>query len=159
MAAYRVLLLLAAPFAVYSLSVGGWSRRDAVRVAGAAAAAPMFAASTAEAAAPMFASTAVTADAPPLPPLPKLGAVWGATDGLNGDDFVAFDESAYKAMVDDARRTPLFEEAIRRRLKGREGELVVLDIGTGPFALLALMAARAGAKKVYAIEANLEAAR
>jgi protein arginine N-methyltransferase 1 len=34
----------------------------------------------------------------------------------------------------------------------------VLDIGTGPFALFALVAARAGAKKIYAVEANPEAA-
>ncbi|CAE8625490.1 unnamed protein product [Polarella glacialis] len=33
-----------------------------------------------------------------------------------------------------------------------------MDIGTGPFALFALAAVRAGAKKVYAIEANPEAA-
>ena len=31
----------------------------------------------------------------------------------------------------------------------------MLDIGTGPFALLAVIAARAGAKKVYAIEKTL----
>jgi len=34
----------------------------------------------------------------------------------------------------------------------------VLDIGTGPFAVLALNAAAAGAKKVYCIEANRDAA-
>ena len=34
----------------------------------------------------------------------------------------------------------------------------MLDIGTGPFAVLALIAARAGAKKVYAIEAQPKAA-
>jgi len=33
-----------------------------------------------------------------------------------------------------------------------------VDIGTGPFALLAVMAARAGAKRVYAIEINPDAA-
>ena len=32
----------------------------------------------------------------------------------------------------------------------------MLDIGTGPFALLAVIAAKAGAKKVYAIEKTLE---
>ena len=31
-------------------------------------------------------------------------------------------------------------------------QATVLDIGTGPFALLAVIAAKAGAKKVYAIE-------
>ena len=62
-------------------------------------------------------------------------------------------------MRDDEGRTPLFEKAIRARLAGQEGQLTVLEIGTGPFALLALIAARAGARKVYAIEAQPEAAR
>ena len=47
-------------------------------------------------------------------------------------------------MRDDEGRTPLFEKAIRARLAGQEGQLTVLEIGTGPFALLALIAARAG---------------
>ena len=34
-----------------------------------------------------------------------------------------------------------------------------LDLGTGPFCVFALIAATAGAKKVYAVEANPEAAR
>ena len=44
-------------------------------------------------------------------------------------------------------------------MAGHEGEFVVVDIGTGPYALLALMAARAGAKRVCAIEASPWAAR
>jgi protein arginine N-methyltransferase 1 len=36
--------------------------------------------------------------------------------------------------------------------------MTVLDLGTGPFALFALMAAEAGAGRVYAIEANTQAA-
>lgn len=140
---------------VCALNSDSWSRRSAIRVAGAVGTAAAVAVAPGHAAP----TPALAPPAAPLPPLPKLGTVWGATDGLNGDDFVAFDESAYKAMADDARRTPLFEEAIRRRLRGKEGQLIVLDIGTGPFALLALMAARAGAKRVYAVEANAEAAR
>eukprot|EP00966_Prymnesium_polylepis_P312746 7226942-Prymnesium_polylepis.1 len=89
---------------------------------------------------------------------PPLTAAWTATDGFSDGAFITFDEGAYKAMVDDEARTPLFEKAIQKRLQGREGELVVLDIGTGPFAILALIAARAGAKKVYAIEASPQAA-
>lgn len=48
----------------------------------------------------------------------------------------------------DKRRTEKFQEAIERVVKPGD---VVLDSGTGS-AVLALMAARAGAKKVYAIE-------
>lgn len=63
----------------------------------------------------------------------------------------------YEAMRDDVPRTSKFEAAIQRRLK-QQPQATVLDIGTGPFALLAVIAARAGAKKVYAIEKNPEAA-
>ena len=62
----------------------------------------------------------------------------------------------------DQSRTPLFEKAIKDRLKSAEGgpsSQVVLDLGTGPFALFAIVAAKAGAKKVYAIEASKEAAK
>ena len=60
----------------------------------------------------------------------------------------------YEAMRDDAPRTSRFARAIARRLQQRQAQ-TVLDIGTGPFALLAVIAARAGAKKVYAIEKQL----
>ena len=90
---------------------------------------------------------------------PQLAATWKATDGFNDTSFISFDEKAYEAMRDDEGRTPLFEKAIRARLAGQEGQLTVLEIGTGPFALLALIAARAGARKVYAIEAQPEAAK
>lgn len=65
----------------------------------------------------------------------------------------------YEAMRDDAPRTAGFEAAIRRSLAARgAGQATVLDIGTGPFALLAIMAARAGARHVYAVEKNPAAA-
>ena len=51
-------------------------------------------------------------------------------------------------MRDDAVRTPAFEEALRRRLSGTTGVSVV-DVGTGPFALLAIAAAKLGAEKVW----------
>ena len=75
----------------------------------------------------------------------------------DGVQFMRFYEDQYDAERDDTRRTPQFIQAIQERVKGREG-LTVLDIGTGPFALFALVAARAGAKKVYAVEGNPEAA-
>mmetsp|Transcript_253 Transcript_253/g.342 ORF Transcript_253/g.342 Transcript_253/m.342 type:complete len:495 (+) Transcript_253:103-1587(+) len=96
-----------------------------------------------------------------------ISASWKAVDGLNSLDqnqkIVSFDSSAYKAMMDDPSRTPLFEKAIIQRLNnapngnGPESQ-TVLDLGTGPYAVFALIAARAGAGKVYAIEANREAA-
>jgi len=64
----------------------------------------------------------------------------------------------YEAMRDDVPRTSKFQAAIRRRLAGFKGDATVVDIGTGPFALLAIFAALAGAKKVYAIEINAAAA-
>lgn len=52
-------------------------------------------------------------------------------------------------MLRDTARNRAYREAIERHAKDR----VVLDIGTGS-GLLAMMAARAGAAKVYACEAN-----
>ena len=87
-----------------------------------------------------------------------ISASWSAVDGLNSledsKEIVSFDESAYRAMRDDATRTPLFKEAIIRRLGNNPQSNVVLDLGTGPFALFAILAAEAGAGKVYAIEGN-----
>ena len=82
-----------------------------------------------------------------------LEAAWTASNA-----FIEFSLDMYADMVEDTERTAGFERAIQRRLRGREGELVVLDLGTGPFAILALFAARAGARKVYAVEANAAAA-
>eukprot|EP00957_Ditylum_brightwellii_P099104 7548157-Ditylum_brightwellii.AAC.1 len=65
-------------------------------------------------------------------------------------------------MVGDASRTPFFEKAIIQRLNSVPGgpeSQVVLDLGTGPFAFFAILAAQAGAGKVYAIEASKEAAK
>lgn len=94
-----------------------------------------------------------------------ISAAWKSVDGLNSLEeekkFVSFDKSAYQAMMNDQSRTPLFEQAIINRLKSAEGgpeSQVVLDLGTGPFALFAVMAAKAGAGKVYAIEASKEQA-
>lgn len=64
----------------------------------------------------------------------------------------------YEFMRDDEPRTKAYEAAIARRLKTIK-DATVVDIGTGSLALLAIMAARAGARKVYAIERNAEAAK
>ena len=88
---------------------------------------------------------------------PALRARWSATDGFSDASFCSFDAERYQGMVDDEERTTLFAEAIRDALRRRPGS-VVLDIGTGPQALLALIAGRAGAKKVYAVEVQPEVA-
>jgi len=93
-----------------------------------------------------------------------IGASWTAVAGLNTNDntFVQFDSKAYQAMVMDPARTPFFEKAIIKRLRSAPGgpeSQVVLDLGTGPVAVFAIIAAQNGAGKVYAIEANSEAAR
>jgi len=90
-------------------------------------------------------------------------ASWSSVDGLLNSDskVVQFDYAAYKAMKDDVSRTPLFAEAILKRLEsapnGPESQVVV-DLGTGPFALFAIVAAQLGAGKVYAIEGDPYAA-
>ena len=97
----------------------------------------------------------------------RLSATWSATSGLNSLDpsdpnFVSFDASAYAAMKNDVTRTPVFRKALQDRpnaAKGGPESQVVLDLGTGPFALFAIMAAELGAGKVYAIEANKEIAQ
>jgi len=89
----------------------------------------------------------------------QFSAGWTAKDGVQFLTY--FNEENYGAMRDDTRRTPQFIKAITERVSERkkaEKRVTVLDIGTGPFALFALAAVRAGADKVYAIEANGEAA-
>ena len=90
-----------------------------------------------------------------------IDASWSGVDGLNSNDnnVVAFDASAYRAMKDDPTRTPIFQQAIIRQLGKDPESCTVLDLGTGPFALFAIIAAQAGAGKVYAIEADPQAAQ
>lgn len=85
-----------------------------------------------------------------------LDTSWITEGFAQGTDFSI---DAYKSMRDDGARTPKFVEAINKRISGREGELTVVDIGTGPFALLAIAAAKAGARQVYAIEADPRVAK
>jgi SAM-dependent methyltransferase len=96
-------------------------------------------------------------------PLPSVsfGSKWSAVDGLNrlaDSKLVGFDMSAYQAMKNDPSRTPLFQQAIQERLGVNPETQTVLDLGTGPFALFAIMAAECGAGKVYAMEASPDAA-
>ncbi|CAJ1432527.1 unnamed protein product [Effrenium voratum] len=85
---------------------------------------------------------------PPVPPVPPVLPAPVVVSA--GQDLGQTSLEDYAAMRDDAPRTEAYAAAINERLQGRS--LVVADIGTGPFALLALLAARAGARHVYAIE-------
>lgn len=59
----------------------------------------------------------------------------------------------YEFMETDAVRNAAYEEVIRDTVSGK----IVLEVGAGPRALWAVCCARAGAKQVYAIEANQKA--
>ena len=63
-------------------------------------------------------------------------------------EFFIYDDLLYHAMTHDERRN----ESYRRALGALARDRIVLDIGTGPEALLARLALEAGARKVYAVE-------
>jgi amino acid adenylation domain-containing protein len=63
-------------------------------------------------------------------------------------EFFVYDELAYYAMASDERRNRSYRAAIDAQVPGR----VVLEVGTGPEALLSRFCAEAGARKIYAIE-------
>ena len=99
--------------------------------------------------------------APSYATLTAAGAscTWSALDGHQEEAFIGFTEEAYASMRDDESRTPFYARAIAARLaEAPTGTLSVLDIGTGPHAVLALLTAEAGARKVYAVEVNPDAA-
>ena len=64
-----------------------------------------------------------------------------------GEHFV-YDEFIYHGLTNDDLRNQKYRRALQRVIQGR----VVIDIGTGQDAVLALMCAELGAKRVYAIE-------
>ena len=74
--------------------------------------------------------------------------------GSNGmaRDTVATVNDWHFAMMNDAQRNDAFARALRLAI-GRNRRAVVVDIGAGS-GLLSLMAARLGAKRVYAVEGN-----
>ena len=67
---------------------------------------------------------------------------------LSCGEYPVYDELLYLAMTEDRATKDLYREAIERAVPGR----VVVDLGTGGDAALAVLAARAGARRVYAIE-------
>ncbi|EKX49837.1 hypothetical protein GUITHDRAFT_67464 [Guillardia theta CCMP2712] len=62
------------------------------------------------------------------------------------------DLGVHQSMLRDRERCQWYRNAIEQVLKERPG-MVVLDVGTGT-GLLAMFAARAGARKVYAVESS-----
>jgi type I protein arginine methyltransferase len=69
-------------------------------------------------------------------------------------EYPAYDDAVYDAFDVPDPRHRAYREAVAGAAPGR----VVLDIGTGRDALWAVVAARAGARHVYAIEADPQAA-
>jgi amino acid adenylation domain-containing protein len=63
-------------------------------------------------------------------------------------EYFVYDELAYHAMTSDERRNDSYRAAIAEKVRGR----VVLEVGTGPEALLSRFCAAAGARKIYAVE-------
>jgi amino acid adenylation domain-containing protein len=81
------------------------------------------------------------------PDLPELWPSLGEYD--------VYDEFLYYAMTHDERRTAAYRDAIGRAVAGK----VILDVGTGADVVLAKFCAEAGARRIYAIEANESAYR
>ena len=69
-----------------------------------------------------------------------------AYDLINGDNFGGLE--SHEEMLSDTRRIEAYHRGIHRNVQ--EGDVVV-DLGTGT-GVLALMASKAGAKRVYAVE-------
>jgi len=68
-------------------------------------------------------------------------------------EYSVYDELLYYAMSNDERRNHAYRVAIDRFVQGK----TVVDIGTGPEALLARFCVEAGATRVYAIERQEDA--
>ena len=63
-------------------------------------------------------------------------------------EFYVYDDIVYTSMERDEYRNQRYRTAFKRHLKDK----VVVDVGTGPSAVLARMALEAGARHVYAVE-------
>jgi len=63
-------------------------------------------------------------------------------------EYLGYNDLAYFAMNDDDLRAGSYKKAIMQQVKDK----IVIDVGTGPEAILAQHCVEAGAKRVYAIE-------
>jgi len=63
-------------------------------------------------------------------------------------EFYVYDDVVYASMAQDEARNDRYKAAFARHLRGK----VVLDIGTGPVAILSQLAIQAGAAHVYAVD-------
>jgi len=70
-------------------------------------------------------------------------------------EFFVYDDVTYGAMAGHEERNARYLRAFAKRVVGK----TVIDIGTGPFAILARLAVQAGARKVYAVDRLPESAR
>ena len=80
----------------------------------------------------------------------KLAQAMPATDFTPEGHASRYVTDCYAGMRDDVARTQAYRRAIATAAAGK----IVLDIGTGGLALLALFAAESGAAHVYAFEVN-----
>ena len=63
-------------------------------------------------------------------------------------EFYVYDDVVYTSMANDLQRNARYAGAFAKHLRGK----IVLDIGTGPFAILSRLAIEAGASHVYAVD-------
>lgn len=63
-------------------------------------------------------------------------------------EYFVYDELAYHAMTTDERRNESYRQAFAKTVRDK----VVVEVGTGPEALLSRFCIEAGARKVYALE-------
>jgi len=68
-------------------------------------------------------------------------------------DYLDFDDFLYDLMAQDIVRNDAYREVLRQKVDGK----TIIEIGPGSQLVLTLMAAEAGAKKIYAVEMDEEA--
>ncbi len=85
----------------------------------------------------------------PSPPAADV-ELWPSTFELS-----SFDDLLYHSMAADEKRIAAYRSAIEQAVPGK----IVVEIGTGATAVLAILCARAGARKIYALEIDPIAAQ